>query len=271
MLKTTTIKLLLSITLVLSSFCTMSATQLAGWDFHLWTGTGSAHNSTLDALVADMGTQVSTAILTPSKIWANPSTGGYVRFDNTPVDASATISGISTVGLSQVYVTWAVGSNAANVYTVVMEYSINGGTIWTQVGTSLPLTIVSGATSNFASDGFTSRQLPSDALGVAALQVRVRVSAATAATSRLLFDNISIDDTNAPSGINPNNTSLVKVVGSKGEINILGAQGLAATVYNLIGSKLTTVESLSIHQTLLLPANAMYIVKIGEKTYKVKL
>ncbi len=194
-----------------------------------------------------------------------------MRFDTTPVESTGTISGISTVGLSKVFVTWAVGSNAANVYTVVMEYSIDGGSTWIQVGSSLPLTTVSGASNNFASEGFTARELPSDAHGVAALQVRVRVSAATGSTSRLLFDNISIDDTNEPAGIDTNSENNVRVFGSNGKINILGAEGLAATVYSLAGSKISMVDSMGINQTFNLPTNTLYIVKIGGKAYKVKL
>jgi hypothetical protein len=262
---------LLALALIFSSFNSVSATQLAGWDFSLWTGSGSAHNSTMDPLAADLGTQKATAILTPSKNWANPSSGGYVRFDNAVVDNTATISGISTVGLSHVYVTWAVGSNSPSNTTVVLEYSINAGSSWTQVGASLIMVTNSAAASNFVSDGFTITELPADARGVAALQVRVRVTAATVGTSRLLFDNISIDDTNAPAGFGQNNADAVKVFSSKGKINIDGANGQSATVYSLTGLKLTQVNSMRSALAIALPVNAIYIVKVGENAYKVKL
>ncbi|MCX6309290.1 MAG: DUF6383 domain-containing protein [Bacteroidia bacterium] len=263
------VKAFMALTLIFSSFNSASAAQLAGWDFRLWTGSGSTHNTTMDALAADLGSQIATAVLTPSKNWANPSGGGYVRFDNTAVDNTATISGISTVGLSQVFVTWAVGSNAPNNTTVVLEYSINGGTSWTQIGASLTMTTNSGAINNFVSDGFTPRELPADARGVAALQIRVRVTAATVSTSRLLFDNISIDDTNPSTGFSKNNADAVNVFASKGAIHILGANGQSVAVYSLTGLKLAQFKSLGSTQAIPVPVPALYIVKVGEKAYKV--
>ncbi len=281
------LKTFLTLGLIVLGFSTVVAqVTLANWTFVKWMGGGAtgvpAGQTISTPILSDAGNQAATAQIGSENMfsdgeggtvraWGTPTAAGYVRTSSMLVGTYYRIIGLSTAGYTTIKVTAGFSADSSSRYYYLQLQYRNGSTgTWVSVGDPVFINFVGETNIPVKFDNIA---LPVAAEGVTALELRFLQTGfdGTAVTTQSRIDNVSITAVaEAPSALTPDKVDAIKVSGANSKININGAEGLNAIVYTFTGVKVAELKNIVSNQEI--PAiNGIYIVKIGNKAFKVSL
>jgi hypothetical protein len=283
-------KTFLTLVIVVAGICTATAQEtLANWTFVNWTGGAAAGvpagQLLTDPIPANTGTQATTAkvgseymfadarVLGTEVIrpWGTPSAAGYVRTTLMIVGTYYRIIGLSTVNYTTIKVTAGFAADSSSrYYYLQLQYRDSSTGAWVSVGDPVFINQVAETT---ITAKFDNVQLPAAAEGVAALELRFLQTgfdpATNPTTTQSRIDNVLVTGVSTLTDVNKREANSIQVVAGNGKINIQGAEGLNATIYTVTGSKVCELKSLASKQEINASRNAIYIVNVAGKAFKV--
>ncbi len=284
MKKFNSLKTFLTLGLIVLGFSTAVAqVDLAKWTFAQWPGSKVAPTGQLltETIFANSGTQAATARIGSENMftdgeggtvraWDLASAAGYVRTVGMVVGTYYRIIGLSTVGYTTIKVTAGFAADSSSrYYYLQLQYRDGVTGAWVSVGVPVFINLVAETTITAKFDNIA---LPVAAEGVTALELRFLQTGfdGTAVTTQSRIDNVLISGVSTSTAINQKEENLIKVVAANGKININSAEGLNATLYTFTGVKVAELKNILSNQEIS-ATNGIYIVKIGNKAFKVSL
>jgi hypothetical protein len=181
------------------------------------------------------------------------------------------IIGITTVGYKIIKVTCGYAADSSTrYYYMQLQYRKGSNGSWTDVGTPVFINVVSE--SNIRGN-FDNIQLPAGCENVATLELRFIVTALAvgATTTQSRLDNFFITATKATTGSNNIQKDNVKVFNANGKLAIRGAAGSDISIYSITGAKVMELQNVNENEVIVLSSGQIYIVKVNDKAFKVKL
>src|ERR1035437_4767784 len=190
MKKNYSLKTFLTLVIVVAGICTATAQEtLANWTFVQWpgggaTGTTNAGLSLTDPILANTGTQATTAKIGSEymfadarvlgteviRAWGTPTAAGYVRTAGMLVGTYYRIIGLTTVNYTTIKVTAGFAADSSSrYYYLQLQYRNSSTGAWVSVGDPVFINQVAETT---ITAKFDNVQLPAAAEGVAALELR---------------------------------------------------------------------------------------------------
>jgi len=289
MKKFNSLRTFLTLVIVAAGICTATAQEtLANWTFVQWpgggaTGTTNAGLSLTDPILANTGSQATTAKIGSEymfadarvlgteviRVWGSPTQPGYVRTTLMIVGTYYRIIGLSTVNYTTIKVTAGFAADSSSrYYYLQLQYRDGSTGTWVSVGDPVFINVVSETT---IPAKFDNVQLPAAAEGVTALEIRFLQTAfdGTATTTQSRIDNVLITAVSTLTDVNKREANSIKVAAANGKINIQGAEGLNATIYTVSGIKVSDIKTLASEQEINASSNAIYIVNVAGKPFKV--
>ena len=291
MKKFNSLRTFLTLVIVAAGICTATAQEtLANWTFVQWpgggaTGTTNAGLSLTDPILANTGSQATTAKIGSEymfadarvlgteviRVWGSPTQPGYVRTTLMIVGTYYRIIGLSTVNYTTIKVTAGFAADSSSrYYYLQLQYRDGSTGTWVSVGDPVFINVVSETT---IPAKFDNVQLPAAAEGVTALELRFLQTgfdpATNPTTTQSRIDNVLVTGVSTLTDVNKREANTIKVVAANGKINIQGAEGLNATIYTVSGIKVSEIKTLASEQEINASSNAIYIVNVAGKAFKV--
>lgn len=254
---------------------------LAVWTFEQWPGGEPPAGQELDKpIYANGGIHAATARIGSEymfpdggegevRVWGNPSAGGYVRTANMIVGTYYRIIGISTVGYRNIKVSGNFGTDSsARPYFLQLQYRLGSEDAWVSVG--VPVNITSTSQSSMPKI-FDDLELPTGANNSNVLELRFIVTSLGGANAQGRVSEVIVIGSKIATGLNTIQTDNFRVYNANGKLAINGAAGSNVQVYSLTGAKIMELKNVNETESISLPFGQIYLVRVNNQSFKVRL
>lgn len=282
MKKLYTFKTFLALVLIAVGFNTALAQDtLAVWTFDQWPGGEPPAGQEIDKpIFANGGFNAATAQIGSEymfsdggegevRVWGTPSAGGYVRTANMVVGTYYRVIGISTANYRNIKVSGNFGTDSSSrPYYLQLQYRVGSEDAWANVGE--PVNVTSTSQSSMPKI-FDDVELPTGANNITVLELRFIVTALGGSNAQGRVSELVVIGSKIATDINTIQTEKIRVYNANGKLAINGASGSNVQVYSLTGAKLFELKRVNDSETISLPTGQIYLVRVNNQSFKVKL